>query len=371
VLLAAVVFVVYSFVGTFVFAVFIYYAARPAFDRIYRRLPARTVAGRDPQRTLAATLALLVFALPAVALLGYTVAIALQEAANLSDVNLGPLEAFIQPYVNVSQAVENPAGLFEPGAGLDVIRESANAALNYLGFIGNGLLHLFVMFAVAFYLLRDGPKLARWLLRFGDSRGVLRAYTRAIDTDLKSIFFGNILNAIMTGAIGAISFSLLNFVAPQGLAIPYPALTGLLAGAASLIPVVGMKLVYVPVVGYLGFRAAVAGTGFSFVFLVFAVSFVVVDSVPDLVLRPYVSGRNLHVGLVMIAYVIGPLLFGWYGLFLGPLLLVVVYHFARLILPVLIAGGDVDSMPRSVDTGGTEESPEGSDADDAVDGDPA
>jgi len=36
------------------------------------------------------------------------------------------------------------------------------------------------------------------------------------------------------------------------------------------------------------------------------VSFVVVDTIPDLVLRPYVSGRTLHVRMVMLAYIVGP-----------------------------------------------------------------
>jgi len=349
VLFLVVVFVVYSFVGTFVFAIFIYYATRPAYQRIYRRLPRRTVVGRDPRRSVAAALALMVLALPAIALLGYTLAIALQEAANLQQIDLGPFESFIQPYVNVSGIVENPADILQQDGGVEVIRETAVAALGYLGFIGNGLLHLFVMFALAFYLLRDGPRLSRWLLRFGDERGVLRAYARAVDIDLKHIFFGNILNAIMTGAIGSISFSLLNYVAPAGLTIPYPALTGLLAGAASLIPVVGMKLVYVPIVGYLGFEAVLTGGGYSFVFLFFAVSFVIVDSVPDFVLRPYVSGRNLHVGLVMFAYILGPLLFGWYGIFLGPILLVFIVHFARIVLPELLANEQI--RPVAVDPG--------------------
>ena len=349
ILFAVVIFVVYSFVGTFVFGIFIYYATRPAFKRIYRRLPKRTIVGRDPRRTIAAVLALLVLALPVLALLGYTVAIALQEAANLQQVDLGPLGGFIEPYVNVSRIVENPAGILEQDGGVEAIRRAGTTALGYLGVLGTGLLHLFVMFALAFYLLRDGPKLSRWVLRYGDGNGVLQAYARAVDADLKSIFFGNILNAIITGAIGALSYSLLNLVAPPGLSIPYPALTGLLAGAASLIPVVGMKLVYVPVLGYLGFRAALAGTGFSFVFLFFAVSFVIVDSVPDFFLRPYVSGRNLHVGMVMFAYILGPLMFGWYGIFLGPMILVFVMHFARIILPELLSKEPV--RPAAVDPG--------------------
>jgi len=80
-----------------------------------------------------------------------------------------------------------------------------------------------------------------------------------------------------------------------------------------------------------------------------AVSFVIVDTIPDLVLRPYVSGRNLHVGAVMIAYTLGPLLFGWYGIFLGPIILVLVINFARHVLPVLIAREPL--VPYAVDPG--------------------
>ncbi len=42
---------------------------------------------------------------------------------------------------------------------------------------------------------------------------------------------------------------------------------------------------------------------------------VVVDTIPDLVLRPYLSGERTHVGLLMLAYIFGPIVFGFYGLF--------------------------------------------------------
>lgn len=329
VLFATLLFVVYSFIGTFVFGLFIYYATRPAYKRIQHYVG---------QRSLSATFALLVFALPAIVLLVYTVAIAIQELSKLQAVDVGPLMTLVQPYVDLSQAVKDPAELLSKDGGLDAARASVFATLDYLGFIGNGLLHLFVMFALAFYLLRDTERLSQWVVEHSNDRTVLKAYISAVDRDLQNVFFGNILNAIMTGAIGAISFSLLNFVAPSALQIPYPALTGLLAGVASLVPVVGMKLVYIPMVGYLGAKAAYLETGFSFVLMVVFVSVVIVDSIPDFLLRPYVSGRHLHVGMVMFAYILGPLLFGWYGIFLGPVILVVLFHFVRMIVPELITG---------------------------------
>jgi len=49
----------------------------------------------------------------------------------------------------------------------------------------------------------------------------------------------------------------------------------------------------------------------------------------------------------MFAYILGPLLFGWYGIFLGPMLLVLVVHFVRIVLPELLAGTPIE--PYSVD----------------------
>jgi len=121
----------------------------------------------------------------------------------------------------------------------------------------------------------------------------------------------------------------------------------LLAGAASLIPIVGMKLVYVPMTGYLGVLAGTNGEGWWFVVVFAAISFVVVDVIPDLLVRPYVSGGKLHTGALMFAYILGPLIFGWYGIFLGPVILVLFSHFARIILPELVRNERI--QPESLD----------------------
>ena len=334
-------FVVYRFIGTFVFGVFIYYATRPLYIRVRRRV--------GPP-SLAAAVSLLGVALPALLLIAYTFAIALQEFNRLAArYEFASLETYIQPYIDVSGILQTPTQLLEDG-GLEAIREVITQATGYIGFIGTGALHLFVMIAIAFYLLRDDYRLSRWVRRrFADDTGVFEAYADAVDRSYHQIFFGNILNAALTGTIGAIAYNVLDLLAPVVVPIPYPTLLGLLAGVASLIPIIGMKLVYFPVTIVLIAEALLAGEPGALWFpVVFAaVSFVIVDTIPDLVLRPYVSGRNLHVGMVMLAYIFGPLAFGWYGIFLGPMILVLVIHFARLVLPELMAG--VPIRPYAVD----------------------
>jgi len=337
-------FVAYSFVGTFVLALFVYYGTRPFYTRLRRRLRSKS---------LAAALALLALALPVLVLVTYALAIGLQEFQRFRNTaDLGPLEEAVAPYLELSDAVGDPATLLSDPNARAAIESALGPALDSLGFIGNGLLHLFVVFAAAFYMLRDGPRLTRWALRrFGTETGVLGTFVDRVDTDLHSVYTGNLLNAVFTAGIGAVVYSLLNFVAPPGIFIPYPALIGLLAGAASLVPVVGMKLVYVPVAIYLFVVAGANDASVWFPTAFTLLSFVIVDTIPDLLLRPYVSGRNLHVGLVMFAYIFGPLLFGWYGIFLGPLLLVLTYHFADLVLPELVAGNAI--RPAAVDPGTT------------------
>ncbi|WP_143823761.1 AI-2E family transporter [Halosegnis longus] len=328
------------FLGTLAVALFVYYVSRPVYRRLRVRLPA----------SLAAVSSILVLVVPLFLLVGYSLTIGLREFnAVASGTDLSRFESVVTPYTNVTASVSDPAALLDDPDLVATLQNTLATGLDYLGLIGSVLLRLFIIVAIVFYLLRDGPRLGRWLLnRFGDDAGIFEQYTRAVDRDLYRVFSGNILNAVFTAAIGAIVYSVLNVLAIGGPQIPYPALIGLLAGAASLIPVIGMKLVYVPVSGYLVATAASSPDPvFAMPIIFTALSFVVVDTIPDLVLRPYVSGRNLHVGLVMFAYIFGPLVFGWYGIFLGPLVLIFIVHFARVVLPELISGTEI--RPFAVD----------------------
>lgn len=320
--------VVYWFVGTFVFGVFIYYAVRP----IYRQL---RQAVTSP--TLAAFLSMFLLVLPALVVVVATLSVAVQELARfLQRRQLNGIQARLAPYVDAVVTDVDLDALLSGSTDTAPILDSLTVASQSVSFVGIGALHLFVMLALAFYLLRDGSRLAALCHRCVPDP-TFEAYARAVDRDLKSVYFGNIANAVFTGTIGAVTYTLLNQFAPGGFSIPYPALLGLLAGIASLVPVVGMKLVYVPVATYFAGLAVVADqTGaLWFVAAFVLLSLVVVDTIPDIVLRPYVSRGTLHSGTLMLTYIFGSLLFGWYGIFLGPLLLVVVVEFVRVVLPVL------------------------------------
>jgi len=359
-LAVAMVFVLHAFIGTVVFGVFIYYATRP----IYRRLEGHFRRIRLG-RSIAAAISIFALALPALVLVMYALVITLRELDRLTRTAAFDLARYPGIDQELLDSIADPQRLVErdfsgylTDGSLDAALGGLAQATDTLAFLGIGLVHLFVMVALAFFLLRDDSRLVRRVTRtFRDETGVLQEYMRRVDRDFHGIFFGNILNAVLTGTIGVIAYSLLNAVAPPGVGIPVPALVGALTGVASLIPVVGMKLVYVPLALYLAAVAVIGGGAgaLGFVGLFAIVSFVFVDTLPDLVLRPYVSGRSLHVGSLMLAYTLGPLLFGWYGIFLLPMVFVLAVHFVDVALPELLAG--VPLEPRSIDPGNVMESP--------------
>lgn len=396
VLVGAFLWIVYSFIGTVVFGLFIYYATREPFKLVLKRINKRWVA---------AAVTLLLGALPVVLLLTYATAVALQDLNRVATgMNLEPYLAVVDPYLD-AQFLEDPVGFVQETPVLEVLQTSLDQAYSYIGLLGNGLLHLFVMFALAYYLHKDGDRLRASVRRYDDHYPVLASYGRAVDKNLEYIFAGNIANAFATGIIGAVTYTVLNVFAPASVSVPAAALVGLLAGLASLVPIVGMKLVYVPASGFLAYRAFLAGGGWWFVGAFVVVSVVVVDLIPDLFIRPRVSrsgwsglnpragdnssgespdtdatgdgddGRpergsdhehgELHVGALMLAYIFGPLLFGWYGIFLGPIVLVLLYQFVRLVVPELLAGEEIEptvrGTPPESSTGGQSEPTGGED----------
>jgi predicted PurR-regulated permease PerM len=351
--IGVVVFITWKYVGTVILGLFVYYVTRPVFQRIHYRVESRT---------LSVVASLVAGALPVLLLVAWTLAIAVRSLSEfLDESSQGELVDLVEPYVDltgvvadlrdvVRQVVADPARVTDLNLG-PVLSDATDVVLSSLGTLFNAALHGFIVLIIAFYLLRDDYRIAAWAREtFIPDDSVLEHYFVAVDRDLKNVFFGNILNALVTGLLGAVIYVLLNVFAPPEVAIPEPALVGLLVGAGSLVPVIGMKIVWVPIALFLTARSLLLAPETLWFPLTFAaVSVVVVDYIPDQLLRPYVSGRTLHVGAVMLAYTVGPLLFGWYGIFLGPFVLVVVFEFGRLLFPWLVSGTIPDVAPLAVD----------------------
>ena len=173
----------------------------------------------------------------------------------------------------------------------------------------NLVAQFFVMVFIFFYLVRDG----------GEMVGNIRYYIplRADQQDriidgirvvAKSVLLGTFLTAVCQGIVGGVAFQFLGF---PGL------FWGTMMALASLIPIVGAYLVWVPIALYL----AVLGQVKSAVFL--AVWSVVLLGIIDNFLRPFfMKGKSkMSPFYIFLAILGGVQYFGFIGILYGPLIL--------------------------------------------------
>ncbi|MDS0284611.1 AI-2E family transporter [Haloarcula onubensis] len=321
-IVASVAFVLYSFVGALVVGLFLYYALRPVSRRVERRLERPNVS---------AALTLLVVGIPMLAILSYAGLVGAREAdAFLRQVDLPQVRTALGPYIDIASATA-PRNLVRP------LRDIAPELLELGSAVFVWALRLFVVVTVAFYLLRDDRKISTWVrATFERNYGVV-TFLEGVDDDLSTIYTGNLITILLTTVIAVAVFYGLDTVAPAATGVVFPVLLGLLTGVATLIPAIGIKLIYFPYTGYLLWIALQNGAGpLWFPVAFFLVTFALVDVVPDFVIRAEASKGDHNLGLMLLTYTIGAVVFGWYGVFLAPILLVVFLHFMRDVLPNLL-----------------------------------
>jgi predicted PurR-regulated permease PerM len=172
------------------------------------------------------------------------------------------------------------------------------------------LLKLFVVLIVFFYGLRDGDKIIQ-LMR--DSLPFNKSVTNRFITKSRqvtfSVIFGRIIVGIITGLLTGIGFFIVG--------VPSALLLTSLAIIASIIPVIGPWLIWVPVVAGM----FVLDRPYAGIFLLFYGGIIV--NVFEHVLHPIFVSRTAKIAtsLTLIGIIGGMLVFGIFGLILGPLVM--------------------------------------------------
>ncbi len=333
-LLAAIAgFVALRFVASLTVAVFVYYSTRPVF-RLLRKM-------KIPKKP-SAVVAIAFFSFPLIFLLGYTFVVLLSELRVFVE-EYPVLEALEQGVVSIEGIRElpelTPEGIlsaYQAGELDGLVNFVTDNLIVVAGAIGNFLIGTLVVLVVTYYLLIEGYKIRDWILGF-DNEGVLETYFRTADRELQTVMFGNLLTVIVISIFAMVVFTGYNAIVPDIANVPFPALAGALTGVASLVPVVGMKIVYIPLALIVAINSLLVGepSALAYVVLFLLVAVIVVDTIPDFFLRPYLSGKYTHVGMLMLAYIFGPIVFGFHGLFFAPIVLVMGLTFVHTVLPYL------------------------------------
>lgn len=335
VLALVVVYVGLHLLGTFLLGVFIYYGARPMHRRVERY---------SPSQGLAASVTLLATALPFLLVAGYFAVLAIGELAP----KLAEYRAILAAAgIDVDNLLTHPARQLYAYLMADGANGSTyvQTVLAYLGLASNWLANVGVALLVAFTLLRDGHRLRAWFARLVGSGSLAMTFASAVDTDLEAVYFSNVIIVAFVAIVSEAIFQGYNAVAPNPVAIPFPTVLAIAMGLASLVPLVAGKLVYLPLTGYLGWQAAqVNDPLLVFPVALLVVAFLFADFLPLTFILPQIAGyrMDLRVELVMFGYIVGTIIFGWYGLFLGPFIVVLVAEAADLILPRLVRREPLD-----------------------------
>ncbi|WP_258241089.1 MULTISPECIES: AI-2E family transporter [Pseudidiomarina] len=170
------------------------------------------------------------------------------------------------------------------------------------------LISLALMLYLTFFLLRDGKKLVHLIIKalpLGDEREQA-LFTKFAEVTRATVK-GNLVVAIVQGALGGIIFWIL--------AIPGPLLWGVVMAFLSLIPAVGAAIIWFPVSLYL------YATGAWISATVLVAYGAIVIGLADNVLRPILVGRDTKLPdyVVLFSTIGGIALFGINGFVIGPL----------------------------------------------------
>lgn len=352
---------IHSYIGTFVLGIFIYYAARPVYRRLRRVIDSPGIAAAG---------ALFAFELPFLAVIGYLLFLAVRELERFADAGAEVVTWFLPvPSAELERAVADPIAYvssFDTASLSEVIRTGGDV----LGPVSTFFLHLSLAIALAFYLLRDGGRIVGWFRDEVGDDSALWLYASLVDRDFQVVYFGNVRTVVVVALLALGIYNGLNMIAPPGLKIPIPNVLALLTGAATLVPIIVGKIVYVPVAVYLGLRAIESDPQtLWFPVAVATVALLVLDLFPIMVIRPVLAGQSTHRGAMMFSYIFGGLLFGWYGVFFGPLLLIAMIHLVRVGLSELAHGDRITARVTTAHGLGSMPRPDEDPPDEAVTGD--
>lgn len=174
----------------------------------------------------------------------------------------------------------------------------------------DAMVGVLVILFVVYYVLVDGERLVAYLRRAAPiPAGQVDFLLKETRAGLKAVFTGNIMVSALQGVLGGIGFVFVG--------LPNAVLWGAVMALFALLPVVGAFMVWVPAGLYLIFTGNVWGGVFTLVWGAVVVTFVM-----DNIVKPKLIGRqaDIHPMFVLVGVLGGVAVFGFIGLFLGPLL---------------------------------------------------
>lgn len=298
-----------AFLGGILGALTIYILVRKQLKQL--------ITVRKVKRTIAATLitteAIFFFLVP----LALTVWLIVSK---LQDINLDP-QSIIAP-------IEDVARIIKEKTGYDVLgRDTTTYIISLLPGIGQFVMsgitsfavNLFVLVFVLYFMLIGGQKMENYI---SDILPFNKANTRDVVQEIKVIVHSNAVGipllAIIQGGVAMLGYWYFG--------VPDILLTGFFTCLATVIPMIGTALVWLPIAVYM----ALSGDLFNGIGLAIFGTLVIsqLDNLIRFVLQKKMA--DIHPLITIFGVVIGLSLFGFMGVIFGPVLLSLFFLFVDM-----------------------------------------
>lgn len=178
------------------------------------------------------------------------------------------------------------------------------------------------------YLYKDRERLAESIQSLLESlpdteQRIAENLIDSIENIFKGVFLTQAIVAVILGLLMGFGLYIISlFTSP----IPLIPLWVLLVMIASLLPLVANFMIYVPLGGY--FLLAGGEPIKGLLIMIFGLTFLQI--MPEMFLRPYIGSKRLneHPLIVFLGFLAGPLVLGFKGLIIGPIVLILTKEFA-------------------------------------------
>ncbi|MBU3845244.1 MAG: AI-2E family transporter [Candidatus Anaerobiospirillum pullicola] len=276
------------------------------------------------------TLAVTIFVLlPLSALLWYIIDTA-------QNVNID-MRALVQRLTNTVQYLEQVTHFdLMSEKTMSFVTAKATGIMNMLmSGINEAAINIFTAILLLFFLLSGGMRMERAIARclpFNDENK--RTIISKISTIVRSNAIGIPLLAVIQGAVAAIGYTLCGI----DNAIPFGALTGF----ASMIPVVGSMLVWIPLTIMQYFEQGLWPAVYVGAYGALIIS--QCDNVLRMILQKRMA--NTHPLITIFGVIAGLPLFGFMGLIFGPLMVAMFLLFLEMFISQYIIGTDITPPQR-------------------------
>ena len=189
-------------------------------------------------------------------------------------------------------------------------------------FIGGSLwiiMQLLITLFVLFFLLRDRLQIVQWLRAHSPLTDRETALIfKKVEDCLQATVVGHMFTCLLQGILGGVMMWVLG--------LPFAVLWGAVMAMCALIPTLGAPVVWVPAAVTLILQGS-PGKGLMLV----AWGVLVIGTI-DNILYPFLVGRKvtLHTVPILFSYLGGVVLFGFSGLVLGPLIVMLTWAFLEI-----------------------------------------